>query len=237
LTRQLCPSGNLPAARARRRDAGITPPRHQVTLGSPLRPPRLLGSPCARAITASAACGWTRRVAVAGRAFPAAPLWKLCRCGARACSDVVGVRRFACPGNPLLRIDYPGLPDHSGHQVSRRLFTPGLGRALRAIVTVTPHAGASGMASADKLQALPSSPRPPGRDDTVVSQSPPPRNRQLNDRVAGGRGPSTRGRYASLAWRTPRPISALRMCPGVAQQALAWWFAFGTSGSGFGFGT
>jgi cystathionine beta-lyase/cystathionine gamma-synthase len=54
------------------------------------------------------------------------------------------------------RVDYPGLPDHHGHQTARRLFDAGPeGTRFGAIVTITPYGGqAAGMALADSLRLV-----------------------------------------------------------------------------------
>jgi Cystathionine beta-lyases/cystathionine gamma-synthases len=124
----------------------------------------------------------------------------------RACSTA-SVFAAALSRHPaVLRIDYPGLPEHSGHQVARRLFDAGPeGVRFGAIVTVTPHGGRdAGMAFADKLRLSPAR-HVAGRD---AHRGQP---RGLHHAPAAGRpgargrGASTRARYASpSAWRTPR---------------------------------
>ncbi|WP_283134178.1 trans-sulfuration enzyme family protein [Rhizohabitans arisaemae] len=52
------------------------------------------------------------------------------------------------------RVDYPGLPDHPGHQLARRLFDSGPeGTRYGACVTITPHGGfEAGVALADAVR-------------------------------------------------------------------------------------
>ena len=92
----------------------------------------------------------------------------------------------------VVRIDYPGLPEHPGHQVARRLFDAGPeGARFGAIVTVTPHGGRdAGMAFADKLR-LAEVATSLGGTHTVVSHVASTTHRQLDDRAlaAGGIDP------------------------------------------------
>ena len=87
---------------------------------------------------------------------------------------------------------YPGLPEHSGHQVARRLFDAGPeGVRFGAIVTVTPHGGRdAGMAFADKLR-LSQLATSLGGTHTFGSHVASTTHRQLDDRAlaAGGIDP------------------------------------------------
>jgi len=110
----------------------------------------------------------------------------------RACSTA-SVFAAALSRHPtVLRIDYPGLPEHPGHQVARRLFDAGPeGVRFGAIVTVTPHGGRdAGMAFADKLR-LSEVATSLGGTHTVVSHVASTTHRQLDDRAlaAGGIDP------------------------------------------------
>ncbi|HEY1324524.1 MAG TPA: PLP-dependent transferase, partial [Streptosporangiaceae bacterium] len=110
----------------------------------------------------------------------------------RACSTA-SVFAAALSRHPaVLRIDYPGLPDHAGHQVARRMFDAGPeGVRFGAIVTVTPHGGRdAGMAFADKLR-LSQLATSLGGTHTVVSHVASTTHRQLDDRAlaAGGIDP------------------------------------------------
>ena len=72
----------------------------------------------------------------------------------RACSTA-SVFAAALSRHPtVVRIDYPGLPEHPGHQVARRMFDAGPeGVRFGAIVTVTPHGGRqAGYELADRLR-------------------------------------------------------------------------------------
>ena len=72
----------------------------------------------------------------------------------RACATAT-VFAAALSRHPnVLRIDYPGLPGHAGHELARRQFDSGPeGTRFGAIVTVIPHGGReAGMAFADKLR-------------------------------------------------------------------------------------
>jgi cystathionine beta-lyase/cystathionine gamma-synthase len=110
----------------------------------------------------------------------------------RACATA-SVFAAALTRHPnVMRIDYPGLPSHSGHEIARRMFDAGPeGVRFGAIVTVTPHGGReAGMAFADKLRlaALASS---LGGTHTKVSHVASTTHRQLDDRAlaAGGIDP------------------------------------------------
>ncbi len=110
----------------------------------------------------------------------------------RACSTA-SVFAAALSRHPaVLRIDYPGLPEHAGHQVARRMFDAGPeGVRFGAIVTVTPHGGReAGMAFADKLR-LAQLATSLGGTHTVVSHVASTTHRQLDDRAlaAGGIDP------------------------------------------------
>jgi cystathionine beta-lyase/cystathionine gamma-synthase len=110
----------------------------------------------------------------------------------RACSTA-SVFAAALSRHPaVLRIDYPGLPEHSGHQVARRMFDAGPeGVRFGAIVTVTPHGGReAGMAFADKLR-LAQLATSLGGTHTKVSHVASTTHRQLDDRAlaAGGIDP------------------------------------------------
>jgi len=102
----------------------------------------------------------------------------------RACSTA-SVFAAALSRHPAVaRIDYPGLPEHSGHQVARRMFDAGPeGVRFGAIVTVTPHGGReAGMAFADKLR-LAQNATSLGGTHTVVSHVASTTHRQLDDRA------------------------------------------------------
>jgi cystathionine beta-lyase/cystathionine gamma-synthase len=110
----------------------------------------------------------------------------------RACSTA-SVFAAALSRHPaVLRIDYPGLPEHDGHQVARRMFDAGPeGVRFGAIVTVTPHGGReAGMAFADKLR-LAQLATSLGGTHTKVSHVASTTHRQLDDRAlaAAGIGP------------------------------------------------
>ena len=110
----------------------------------------------------------------------------------RACSTA-SVFAAALSRHPaVLRIDYPGLSSHSGHEIARRLFDAGPeGVRFGAIVTVTPHGGReAGMAFADKLR-LASLATSLGGTHTKVSHVASTTHRQLDDRAlaAGGIDP------------------------------------------------
>ena len=110
----------------------------------------------------------------------------------RACSTA-SVFAAALSRHPtVVRIDYPGLPEHPGHQVARQQFDAGPeGVRFGAIVTVTPHGGRdAGMAFADKLR-LSQLATSLGGTHTVVSHVASTTHRQLDDRAlaAGGIDP------------------------------------------------
>ena len=107
----------------------------------------------------------------------------------RACATA-SVFAAALSRHPaVMRIDYPGLPSHPGHEVARRTFDAGPeGVRFGAIVTVTPHGGReAGMAFADKLRlaALASS---LGGTHTKVSHVASTTHRQLDDRALTAAG-------------------------------------------------
>ena len=110
----------------------------------------------------------------------------------RACSTALVFAASLSRHPAVLRIDYPGLPEHSGHQVARRMFDAGPeGIRFGAIVTVTPHGGReAGMAFADKLR-LAQNATSLGGTHTAVSHVASTTHRQLDDRAlaAGGIDP------------------------------------------------
>jgi cystathionine beta-lyase/cystathionine gamma-synthase len=110
----------------------------------------------------------------------------------RACATA-SVFAAALSRHPaVMRIDYPGLPSHSGHDLARRTFDAGPeGVRFGAIVTVTPYGGReAGMAFADKLR-LASLATSLGGTHTKVSHVASTTHRQLDDRAlaAGGIDP------------------------------------------------
>jgi cystathionine beta-lyase/cystathionine gamma-synthase len=110
----------------------------------------------------------------------------------RACATA-SVFAAALSRHPaVMRIDYPGLPSHSGHELARRTFDAGPeGVRFGAIVTVTPYGGReAGMAFADKLR-LASLATSLGGTHTKVSHVASTTHRQLDDRAlaAGGIDP------------------------------------------------
>jgi cystathionine beta-lyase/cystathionine gamma-synthase len=107
----------------------------------------------------------------------------------RACSTA-SVFAAALSRHPaVLRIDYPGLPAHPGHQVARRLFDAGPeGGRFGAIVTVTPHGGReAGMALADRLRLCQLA-TSLGGTHTAVSHVASTTHRQLDDRSLAAAG-------------------------------------------------
>jgi cystathionine beta-lyase/cystathionine gamma-synthase len=110
----------------------------------------------------------------------------------RACATA-SVFAAALSRHPaVMRIDYPGLPSHAGHETARRLFDAGPeGVRFGAVVTVTPHGGReAGMAFADKLR-LAAVATSLGGTHTKVSHVASTTHRQLDDRAlaAGGIDP------------------------------------------------
>ena len=92
--------------------------------------------------------------------------------------------------HPCVRsVDYPGLPQHPGHTVARRLFDAGPeGVRFGAIVTVTPHGGrATGMAFADRLQIAQIA-TSLGGTHTKVSHAASTTHRQLDSRALHSAG-------------------------------------------------
>ena len=153
----------------------------------------------------------------------------------RACSTA-SVFAAALSRHPaVLRIDYPGLPEHSGHQVARRLFDAGPeGVRFGAIVTVTPHGGReAGMAFADKLR-LSQLATSLGGTHTVVN------HHQLHHAPAAGRpGAGGRGHRPGGGTLLHRPRGRrgspflMRMSPW-RRSAGPSLGCSGLSGSGFG---
>jgi cystathionine beta-lyase/cystathionine gamma-synthase len=107
----------------------------------------------------------------------------------RACATA-SVFAAALSRHPaVMRIDYPGLSSHSGHETARRMFDAGPeGVRFGAIVTVTPYGGReAGLAFADKLRlaALATS---LGGTHTKVSHVATTTHRQLDDRALAAAG-------------------------------------------------
>ena len=86
-------------------------------------------------------------------------------------------------------VDYPGLPQHPGHAVARRLFDAGPeGVRFGAIVTVTPHGGReAGMAFADRLR-LAQVATSLGGTHTKVSHAASTTHRQLDSKALQSAG-------------------------------------------------
>jgi cystathionine beta-lyase/cystathionine gamma-synthase len=107
----------------------------------------------------------------------------------RACATA-SVFAAALSRHPaIMRIDYPGLPSHSGHEVARRTFDAGPeGVRFGAIVTVTPHGGReAGVAFADKLR-LATLATSLGGTHTKVSHVASTTHRQYDDRALTAAG-------------------------------------------------
>jgi cystathionine beta-lyase/cystathionine gamma-synthase len=97
--------------------------------------------------------------------------------------DTASVFAAAIARHPAVRsIAYPGLPEHPGHQIARRLFDAGPeGTRFGAVVTVTPHGGRrAGMALADALR-LATVATSLGGTHTKVSHAASTTHRQLDD--------------------------------------------------------
>lgn len=104
--------------------------------------------------------------------------------------DTAAAFAEAVARHPAVRaVSYPGLPDHPGHELARRLFDAGPeGTRYGAVVAVTPHGGReAGMALADgvRLAAVATS---LGGTHSKVSHAASTTHRQLSDdalRAAG----------------------------------------------------
>jgi len=72
----------------------------------------------------------------------------------RHCSTAMVFAAALARHRAVRRVDYPGLPQHKGHELARRLFDAGPeGTRFGAIVTITPHGGrAAGMQLANNLR-------------------------------------------------------------------------------------
>ena len=96
----------------------------------------------------------------------------------------------AVAGHPAVaKVDYPGLPEHPGHETARRLYDAGPeGTRFGAIVTVTPHGGYdAGMALADSLR-LAQVATSLGGTHTVVSHVASTTHRQMDDAALAAAG-------------------------------------------------
>ncbi len=102
----------------------------------------------------------------------------------RACSTASVFAATVSRHPSVLRVDYPGLPTHSGHEQARRMFDAGPeGVRFGAIVTVTPFGGReAGLAFADKLR-LAAVATSLGGTHTVVSHVASTTQRQMDDRT------------------------------------------------------
>jgi cystathionine beta-lyase/cystathionine gamma-synthase len=89
----------------------------------------------------------------------------------------------------VIRVDYPGLDQHPGHALARRLFDAGPeGGRYGAIVTVTTHGGReAGMAFADRLRIARIAPSL-GGTYTKVSHAASTTHRQLDSRALESAG-------------------------------------------------
>jgi cystathionine beta-lyase/cystathionine gamma-synthase len=72
----------------------------------------------------------------------------------RQCDTAAQLAAAVARHPAVARVDYPGLPDHPGHETARRLYDAGPeGTRFGAVVTITPYGGrAAGMALADGLR-------------------------------------------------------------------------------------
>lgn len=70
---------------------------------------------------------------------------------ARQCESALAVAIAAQAHSKVQRVDYPGLPDHPGHQLATKLFDHG---RFGAIVTVTLSSREEGLAFVDALQLV-----------------------------------------------------------------------------------
>lgn len=88
----------------------------------------------------------------------------------RACATAMVFAAALAKHPAVRRVDYPGLPDHPGHELSRFLFDSGPeGTRYGACVTVTPHGGhEAGMALADGLRLARVGPSIGGTRTTVM---------------------------------------------------------------------
>ena len=134
--------------------------------------------------------GRHRRVARAGRGVPAAPgLETLPVRVRRQCSTAMMFAATVSRHPNVCRVDYPGLDQHPGHALARRLFDAGPeGGRYGAIVTVTPHGGReAGMAFADRLRIARIAPSL-GGTYTKVSHAASSTHRQLDSRALESAG-------------------------------------------------
>jgi cystathionine beta-lyase/cystathionine gamma-synthase len=107
----------------------------------------------------------------------------------RACATAT-VFAATLSRHPAVRsVDYPGLPEHPGHSIARRMFDAGPeGVRFGAIVTVTPYGGRdAGQEFADKLR-LASVATSLGGTHTLVSHVASTTHRQLDDRALAAAG-------------------------------------------------
>jgi cystathionine beta-lyase/cystathionine gamma-synthase len=102
----------------------------------------------------------------------------------RACSTASVFAATLSRHPAVLRVDYPGLPEHPGHELARRMFDAGPeGVRFGAIVTVTPFGGReAGLAFADKLR-LAMVATSLGGTHTLVSHVASTTHRQMDDRA------------------------------------------------------
>jgi cystathionine beta-lyase/cystathionine gamma-synthase len=99
----------------------------------------------------------------------------------RQCSTAMVFAATMAKHPAIRRVDYPGLTQHPGHELARRLFDAGPeGVRFGAIVTLTPYGGReAGMGFADRLQVAQLAPSL-GGTHTKVSHVASTTHRQLD---------------------------------------------------------
>ena len=107
----------------------------------------------------------------------------------RQCSTAMMFAATVSRHPNVCRVDYPGLDQHPGHALARRLFDAGPeGGRYGAIVSVTPHGGReAGMAFADRLRIARIAPSL-GGTYTKVSHAASSTHRQLDSRALESAG-------------------------------------------------
>ena len=128
----------------------------------------------------------------------------------RHCTSALTLAAALVDHPAVASVAYPGLPDHAGHTLARKLFSVGhTGETLfGGCVLVTPHGGRTeGMAVCDRLR-LGSVATSLGGTHTVVSHVPSTTHRQLDDAALSAAGIGAAAIRVSVGLEDPDDLVA-----------------------------
>lgn len=105
------------------------------------------------------------------------------------CRSALQVAQALAKHQAVERVDYPGLPEHPGHDLAQRLFARGpYGTRFGAVVWVVPHRGRdAGMRFAESVR-LPTTGASLGGAHTLIGHAASTTHRQLDDAALAAAG-------------------------------------------------